>query len=342
VSGRRLPNRVSPGVPAGGQFSPKLTAELPGVELIDDADLGDASCGPACRSPGPPAGFRVFDVELVVAAARRSGHFWARRYGCDADDLTSETLLAWWAAMSRKRDGERVVDVRHYLNRTARNLATHAIAGATRAEDRQAFKRYQSWWDRFCQEHGRQPSVDECDAMAVAIRDAQPERRRACPDFHRRPRAVFIDDAARLHLSAPALAPSTGTGFAPRMEAVASLAEARGRENLEAARRQVWDAMAERFGGPMVHQAAFDDRHAAAHRKVIRAVGGAEAVGRRWMSGTCSAEEAAALFAPFGAVDEDACDRVVGVMLAVPAHADDLWDAAVGAATAPRANRAAG
>jgi hypothetical protein len=125
------------------------------------------------------------------------------------------------------------------------------------------------------------------------------------------------------------------------MEALAALAEARGRDNLEAARRQVWDAMAERFGGPMVQPAAFDDRHAAAHRKVISAAGGAEAVGRRWMAGTCTAEEAAALFAPFGVVDEDGRDRAVGVMLAVPAHADDLWDSAVGAATAPRANRAA-
>jgi hypothetical protein len=329
-------------VPAGGQFAPKLTAELSGVELIDDVSLGDARCGPARRNPGGPAAFSAFEVELAIEAARRSGHFWARRYGSDADELTSETLLAWWAAMSRKSDGDEVVDVRHYINRTARNLATHAIAGATRAEDRQAYKRYQSWWERFCQDHGRQPTVAECDAMAVAIRDAQPERRRACPDFHRRPRTVFIDDAARLGLSAPAMAPSTPTEFAVRMEAVASLAEARGRENLEAARKQVWDAMAERFGGPMVQQAAFDDRHAAAHRKVIRAVGGAEAVGRRWMSGTCSAEEAAALFAPFGAVEEDSRDRVVGVMLAVPAHADDLWDAAVGAATAPRANRAAG
>jgi DNA-directed RNA polymerase specialized sigma24 family protein len=329
-------------VPAGGQFVPKLTAELPGAELIDDADLGDTWCGPARRDPGRPAGFSGIDVELAVEAARRSGHFWARRYGCDVDDLTSETLLAWWAAMSRKSDGEEVVDVRHYINRTARNLATHAIVGATRAEDRQAYKRYGSWWERFCQEHGREPTVDECDAMAVAIRDAQPERRRACPDFHRRPRTAFIDDAVRLGLSAPALAPSTGSEFPPRMEAVASLAEARGRENLEAARRQVWDAMAERFGGPMVQQATFDDRHAAAHRKVIRTAGGAEAVGRRWMSGTCSAEQAAALFAPFGAVDEDSRDRVVGVMLAVPAHADDLWDAAVGAATAARANRAAG
>jgi DNA-directed RNA polymerase specialized sigma24 family protein len=333
---------VSRGVPAGGQFAPNLTAESSGVELIDDVDQGDTWCEPARRDQGRPAGFSAFEVELVVEAARRSGHFWARRYGSDADDLTSETLLAWWAAMSRKSDNQEVVDVRHYINRTVRNLATHAIAGATRAEDRQAYKRYQSWWERFCQEHGRQPTVDECDAMAVAIRDAQPERRRACPDFHRRPRTVFIDDASRLGLSVPALVTSTVTEFPPRMEAVASLAEARGRENLEAARRQVWDAMAERFGGPMVQQAAFDDHHAAAHRKVIRAVGGAEAAGRRWMSGTCSDEEAVALFAPFGAVDEDSRDRVVGVMLAVPAHADDLWDAAVGAATTARANRAAG
>jgi hypothetical protein len=340
MAGPPLPNRVPPGVPAGGQFAPKRTVELSAVELIDDVELVDTWVDPASDTT-PPAALSTLDIERAVEAARRSGHFWARRYGCDFDDLTSETLLAWWGAMSRKGDGERVVDARHYINRTARNLATHTIAGATRAEDRQAYKRYQARWERFCQEQGRQPTGDECDAMAAAIRDAQPERRRPCPDFHRRPRTIPVEDSALLDWSGAGVVRAGEREFAPRMEAVAALAEARGRDNLEAARRQVWDAMAERFGGPMVQPAAFKDRQAAAHRKVISAAGGAEAVGRCWMSGTCTAEEAGALFAPFGAVDEDDRDRVVGVMLAVPAHADDLWDAAVGAATAPRANRAA-
>jgi hypothetical protein len=342
MAGPALPNRVPPGVPRGGQFAPKLTAELSGLDLIDDAELVDAWPEPARPDTGGPAGLSTLDVELAVQAARRSGHFWASRYGCDFDDLTSQTVLAWWGAMSRKSDAEMVVDVRHYIIRTARNLATHTIAGATRAEDRRAYKRYQARWEHFCQERGRQPTVEECDAMAAAIRNAQPERRRPCPDFHRRPRTIPVEDQALVDCSGAAVALSEETEFAPRMEAVAALAEARGRDNLEAARRQVWDAMAERFGGPMVQLAAFDDRHAAAHRRVVSAAGGAEAVGRCWMSGTCTAEEAAALFAPFGAIDEDGRDRAVGVMLAVPAHADDLWDAAIRAATAPRANRAAG
>jgi hypothetical protein len=341
MAGPPFPNRVPPGVPTGGQFAPKVTAELSGVDLIDDAELVDTWVGPA-RGTTPQAALNTLDLERAVEAANRSSHFWARRYGCDTDELTSETLLAWWGAMSRKTHDAQIVDVGHYINRTARNLATHAIAGATRAEDRQAYKRYQARWERFCQERGREPTVEECDAMATTIRDAQPERRRPCPDFHRRTRTIPVEVSALLDRPSAAAAPSTETGFAPRMEAVAALAEARGRDNLEAARRQVWDAMAERFGGPMVQPAAFDDRHAAAHRKIVGAAGGAEAVGRRWISGTCTAEEAAALFAPFGAVDEDGRDGAVGVMLAVPAHADDLWDAAVGAATAPRANRAGG
>ena len=342
MAGSPFPNRVPPGVPTGGQFAPKFTAELFGVDLIDDAELVDTWCESRRPDTGGVEALGAVDIELAVEAASRSGHFWARRYGCDCDDLASETLLAWWGAMSRKVDAEKVADVRHYINRTARNLATHAIAGATRAEDRRAYKRYQAGWEGFCQERGRQPTVEECDAMAAAIRNAQPERRRPCPDFHRRPRTIPVADPALLDCPGGAVPPAGDSGFAPRMEAVAALAEARGRDNLEAARRQVWDAMAERFGGPMVQPAAFSDRRAAAHRKVVNAAGGAEAVGRRWMSGTCTTEEAAALFAPFGAVDEDGRDRVVDVMLAVPVHADDLWDAAVGAATRPRADRAAG
>ena len=138
MAGPPLPNRVPPGVPTGGQFAPKFTAELSGVDLIDDAELVDTWCEPARPDTSGLASLGAVDIELAVEAASRSGHFWAWRYGCDSDDLASETLLAWWGAMSRKVDNEKVVDVRRYISRTARNLATHAIAGATRAEDRRA------------------------------------------------------------------------------------------------------------------------------------------------------------------------------------------------------------
>jgi hypothetical protein len=84
------------GVPTGGQFASKLTAELSGFELIDDAELVDTWCRSVRPDTGAPAGLSTVDVELAVEAARRSGHFLARRYGCDFDDLASETVLAWW------------------------------------------------------------------------------------------------------------------------------------------------------------------------------------------------------------------------------------------------------
>lgn len=315
---QRSPSRVAAGVPTGGQFAGHDRPEAGSVTLSEP------------------------DIAKVVEAARTSAGYWARRYGCSSEDLASETLLAWWGARSRANSDAPIRDADRYITRTARNMAAQTVAGAARTEDRQAYVAYNKRWAELAQRSGRTPSASECAEMASAIRMAQPPGRRAREGFHNRhPRDVELNpNIARAANEETSLDPSP---VGERMVAVENLAAIRGRDNLEEARKRVWDAMAERRGTPMVVRASIADRAAASARKTVRSGGGAAAVGRRWMAGTCSPAEAAGLFAPFGPkLDEDGRDKVVELILAAPAHADDLWDASVAAATAPRPNQVRG
>ena len=248
------------------------------------------------------------DIELTVGAARRSGRFWAWRSGSDSDDLACATLLAWWGAMSRKVDAEKVVNVRRYISRTARNLATHAIAG--RPGPRTAGH-----------------TSDTRPGGKASARSGTPANRGGI----RRDRDGYPGRPAGTAPPLPGLPPPPtdypgrkpgapgrpgrrgGTGRRKRVCAAYGgrrrAGGGSGAGQYGTARRQVWDAMADVSVGDW----SSPPRSATSRRRppqVVNAAGEVEPGGTPLDGRACTAEEAETLLAQFGAVDKDSHEPV--------------------------------
>ena len=319
-------------MPTGGQFAPTHRPEATGVHLTEDP--GPAQDGVAAST--------------VLAEATAWGKRYAHRYGVEEAEVIGATALAFYEQRARRAAAGKVpIKEGAYLNTLARNIALQAI-GADRSYVRQAFRSYQQRCAESVQELGRELSQHEEDDIAAAIIAAQEPRRRAPADFHRRTRTVSLDtpNTSRPSQHGPTIAESLfgSDELAERTdeperhlgelgERAAQLVEM---GNRAAAKRFAWDALAELSGAPRVQPSAVTERHAARARQVINEAGGALAVARSYDRGLAEPPATTALFAPFGAIDDDGRDAVVATIRARPHLANELWDLALRSATVQR------
>lgn len=337
-------NRVRAGVPTGGQFAPSPHPE-PGFAINDDGiddsieeaasawvdDL--ASADPEAYEA--PDAFDRLPAEVVIEQARVSGSYWGRRYGVDPDEVTSSTVVAFTNAMRRRSRPAELGNHEAYLHSVARSFAASAIAGAERGEDRKAWAEYRRRIDGL----GHSPTEDEQDAIAEEVRMSQPARRRASTGFHRRSRAISLDEPT----SYVGLEGVTDGGISEVDDRLSADARQwpdlerpnthRGRVEL---RRSAWSLYAP--DAPQAASGALTPAQATRSRKQVARSGGVMAAAAAWRSGDIDAPTAQAFFSPFGDLDEAGRDEVVDRLVAHPTYATDLWSSAVMAAT-DRGNR---
>lgn len=349
------PNRVPAGVPTGGRFAPGSTGESP-VAL---------SCEPVarCRYGG------LTDDELLDCC-RRSGEYWGRRYRVDAENLASETMLRFLERVTDRNEptgpdggcaagdvpaGERVVGVAHprkYIDQVARSIGQRQATGLEGGRNIKSLKLYLAERDRQLAANGyRALTPEQEDRIAEQVRASMPPGARPVPDFHRassqasREAAVDFADPDAVpwaHNAGPLWRhPGRGSEFAPGSpgeQAEAHLGE--GRAGRLAARRMAWDAISHGTGGPGVCHESLGEDAAAAARRTVREAGGPAQVARNAHEYGYDDPRVAALMSPFGpdATTGDVLD-VARVLARHPGRAEDLWDAAVFAATRRRAGR---
>ncbi len=327
-------HRVRKGVPAGGQFA---AAQRPESDLVSSDTLLDTDR----RDEAPNRLRRIrdvratsaFEAEILEQATRSAAYLVANRRGREAtDELAQDVLVAVVARMGRGESSD-IRSLRAFIHTTARH--TLASRESQRSEVRSASAIWRSECADLEQRTGRHLTITEQDEIAESIRMAQPPGRRAPEGFHRRPVVGSLD-------ADPAVMGKVAVAEAePRDFALGSLGDraeetiaAGGRAGTWAARNIAWDALADGAGAPHTVR-ALSIATASRDRKAMSAAGGARAVARRWNAGQSSPEEDAMLFRPFGgdALDGTGREAVVGILLRAGQHTDQLWDAAVAAAT---------
>lgn len=311
--------RVPAGTPVGGRWTGRRTAEV-------HLDLTDID-----RGSGPCVADRLTEAEVDSAFryAHQSGSFYASRYGIEkfgvsGDDIASETLADWWRAMTRSRTAP--ADMKSYIHKIARQCALRSIVGGERSEDRQAIADLDMWQEDFEQEHHREPTGEETDRAAEAIRMAQPPGRRARIGFQHPQKRTTLEVLSDL---ADQDAHGSSHGETSGMEMLLDRRSAEGKRLTLETMAGAWSVLAAPRDAPSPVPGSLDTRSAFLASRTVSFSGGAGQVSRKWMSGECSRKEAKALFAPFGAIDETGRDRVACMLRDTPAYATNLWEAAL-------------
>jgi hypothetical protein len=332
-------------VPTGGRFTAVNRPAASGLGLAD---------------PDEP---NVLGDRDVLAEAEKWGRCYARRFGLDSADVTSEALARFYAQRAKLvatvRSGL-VLNERAYLNSLARNVALE-MCGFDRNCTRQAYRRYEALCDLRVQETGARLTASEEDEIAAQVIAAQPPKRRAPVGFHRKTHVVSLaDEATSNAVEVKRLGgPSDGrslvedvlddivegsaeveTAAEATVALVESLVESGERSR---ARRLAWDALAdlERVSVRVAPSSVTESR-AAAVRRVVRAGGGMAVLARHYARGLVeTSEQVDAIFAPYGELNDEERDEVVALLCSHARLADDIWDSALRAATVQRSRESA-
>ena len=334
--------RVSPGVPSGGQFAAHGHTETD-VVLAEE---------PRTPTAAPPTTAELFEQ------AQRSGKFWSRRLGVDAEDLCQSAMLAYFeadASRERKQDSDSASapsggvaeNPRGYIHGASRNIASQMLNGKVRSEDQRAQVVFREREAEAEQKLNRRLTGDEADAIAAEISASMPPKRRPSAGFQR-PRQLLPWDGLPQHTkvdiehsvserSSVEVNEQEFTAGSAGEQAEKLVAQG-GRSGFVKARRLAYDVMAEKIGGPPVARGTVTEYSAQNSRKVLAESGGVREVVDAWRAGDATAEQEKALFVPFK-VDGATSARksVSATLVASGAYADDVWASAMTAATRPHA-----
>ena len=324
-------------MPTGGQFAPTAHAESTATLERPGDD-------------GP-------DAVALFAQADTSARFWSRRYSVsDAEDVRQDVLVAYLSAQRNRapagepngelvRVGSGPSNREAYLHASARAASARAmqqmatgVPGASR--ELKALRELGSRRDRLAQQLGRMPSSAELDALAEEVRLSFPPRRRPPVGFHRRARRAAVSvDGDRLDVPEAPSATSRDFEIDSLAASIERSAVDGGRPGLAAARTRAYNALAEAAGAPPAATGSLTEQKAAAARRVVGAAGGPSGALAAWRSAKVDPEVVAALFSPFGSLDDAGRAAVGRVLEAHPAYTDDLWGSAIASATARRRHR---
>ena len=320
------------GVPTGGRFAASRHAD-PGTDL-----LGAGS-----------------ERELF-GRFNASARHWGNRLGVDVEDLLQDTAVEFYATLARRRTagdprpglngrevtvrsaaGSGMVNPGGWIHRIAYNIAARRVAGTDRSADLAALREFRARRDEMENRWGRGLSQVEADRLADEIRLARPPRRRPAPGFHRRVRTVSTD-VMEQDWDVPAEPdPVDGGEFAAHTAgAVAeSLLAGEGRSGRAAAQGLAWDVVAEVTGAPVVVPGVLDPAVARRAARRVQDAGGASVVARAVRNGMSEedVDTVEALCVPFGRLDEEERAAVVRTVRRSGGYGDQVWSAALRAAT---------
>ena len=321
------------GVPTGGRFAASRRTD-PGTDLLDATDAGS-------------------ERELFGRFSASARH-WGNRLGVDVEDLLQDTAVEFYATLARQRTAVdprpglngREVTVRAaagsgmanpggWIHRIAYTIAARRVAGTDRSADLAALREVRARREDAENRLGRGLSAAEADRLADEIRLARPPRRRPAPGFHRRVRTVSTDVLEQDWDLPAEPEPAGGGEFAAHTSgAVAeNLLAGRGRSGRAAAQRLAWDVVAEVTGAPVVVPEVLDAEVARQAARRVQDAGGAPAVAWRAVRDGMSGQDVEALCVPFGRLDEDERAAVVRTVRRSGGYGDEVWAAALRAAT---------
>ena len=332
----RARSRVPAGVRSGGQFADEARAES-GVVLADplagrDADLVERA--------GADNGAAL--ARSALLSAQHTVRVRNLRY-VSADDLAQDTITRVLEARANAIAGERAPHpaTEAYVQQIAGGFGAIAARGALRAEEHKAIGIFTRRVSEKEAEMHRALTGKERDAIAEDIRATWPDQRH-------KPSKDFVQFAAMKTWS---LDQTSGWGHRTLGDEVSERISQREIESVDpdsgyqrtmelvesgqrsAARRQVWDALAELNGVPRV-TARVGRSKALSVRMVITEAGGVSEVVRRWAQTGEDTPASDALFAPFGSVDVDGKDAIADMLSRNRDRAEDLFSAALQAAAA--------
>jgi hypothetical protein len=288
-----------------------------------------------------------------------SARHWGNRLGVDVEDLLQDTAVEFYATLARQRTADdpepglngREVTVRAaagsgmvnpggWIHRIAYNIAARRVAGTDRSADLAALREFRARREEVENRWGRGLSAAEADRLADEIRLARAPRRRPAPGFHRRVRTVSTD-VLEQDWDLPA-EPDRGEGGEFAAHTAGAVAETllagEGRSGRAAAQGLAWDVVAEVTGAPVVVPEVLDPAVARRAARRVQDAGGAAAVARAARGGV-SGEDVGALCVPFGRLDDDERAAVVRTVRRSGGYGDQVWTAALRAATYRREGR---
>jgi len=325
--------RVQRGVPAGGRFAP---VNRPGAGTLGLTDVDD-----------PTSTEGATDAQIIDTARHWSRRY-ANKFGIDADDLEGDLLVRFYDQIA-KHSELRFANVQAYINTLANHIAIETLSGSS-SYIRQAYRQYNQLCEAEVQRLGRELTPSEEAKIASGVISSRPPGRRPPVGFHKRiigrhHRHVPVDDvddvedvedrALDVELLEDRYRPVGAGELDGPSEDIVDLV-ARGERAV--AVRQAWDALARLRGSSVrVATSSLTEGQAAAARRVVAAAGGMASLAKCYTSGLIEEQaEIDAMFAPYGDLSDDEQEQVVAILRSHPDLADNIWGAAVNAATKRR------
>lgn len=305
-------NRVPKGIHTGGQFAATVHAE-PNLSLAAER-LGEFT-----------------DAEEFVSIAYTSAEHWQRRYNqqeksliVSKDDIAQETILRTLEALNR---GNKITDFKQFVSSTAANVTVRATETVFRAEDRRAYRIFESQREAIEGEIGRPMTQREKDALETKVLDEWHDpRHKPSKDFRiartfdrsldapiNRGNGVDAGQSLGSMLADPE---SDGHVIKPGsyMDRAHTAMEETGAAHKAEMKRLAWNAIAEDTGVPLSNPGSLSQRQVTKHRgvltehknSVLRAC-------KAWSVGN-DGENTEALFAPFGELGFEDQEKVVDML----------------------------
>lgn len=281
---------------------------------------------------------RTVDAETMYKIVQTYANRLARRHGINDRDHV-DTVVSQVCVDVISRHGTDRIPVTPLFTVVSRHMARslgHVNLGPT---DRAAMRALSETVSLRAEELGRNLTERETQELADEIRASWHDpQHKPSRNFLQRARmarmGTIIDDEGH---EVEGISPwgDSGTGTAADPDTPAGRVEAAlNAGHPRAARADAWDVLAQAAGAPTVARSSRSTQTAARCRRVMSDYpGGVYGAVDAWQRAEQD-EGTIALFAPFGPnLDEDGADAVCAMLSAHPDVADDLWDAALSAAT---------
>lgn len=257
------------------------------------------------------------------------------------DDIVQDTVVDLLTQHATgKGDMSRFLEGR-FLNRATAAVTSWYLANGEHHTTIRGRVQLRNKTEELQQQLGRSLTQRELNDLAEEIRLSFPAGRRPRLGYHVIQYDRSLDevregngDGWSLHDALPAVEAEDVYGTMPTMAAAAlESLEAEGGITLEQARGRAWNLIADSSGAPEV--AAHSIKNPKPVLAAVRRAGGVAALVKAWDDDFITAEQAQALFAPFGAQHYESREAIVRLLARHPAHAQRLWESAVDAATVP-------
>lgn len=271
----------------------------------------------------------------MLANVEEFASYYARRYSMDdqtQDDIVQDTILD---VLGQQRRGTEHVLRGNFLNHATRAVASRYIdpnVHHTTLTGRRVMKEKE---DQLMQSLGRGLLPGERDRLAEEVRLSFPVGRRPKNGFHDPVRTLSFDmqvgENGNTTLGDLIAAEENEFDGAPTVAAAALDAIEDKKMSVSEGRASAWTLIAP--DAPVPAPLSLSDDFEVRER--ITELGGASAVATAWGYGDLSPEDEATFFSPFGELTTADKESVVTVLSRHRDYSDDLYGAAVLAATDP-------